>query len=169
MAGVKKLLLILDLDHTLLNSTRTCEVEQDVDKLEQLLTVQHEALSQNDVQPSLFFFSHLQMWTKLRYLHPPAFLFLSLLYTPPIVVGDNEGQSSFHFENKRQKRAGPACETSWKRRTSYLSCTYIRMEMRGMHVRWQRCWTPRVVSLLNASYHRHVWSGGGRLAATRAP
>ncbi|KAL4452377.1 hypothetical protein ABPG75_008039 [Micractinium tetrahymenae] len=57
----RKLLLILDLDHTLLNSTRFAEVPPQAD---QQLRAQLEA--QPSDAPMLFCLPHMRMWTKLR-------------------------------------------------------------------------------------------------------
>ncbi|KAL4450062.1 hypothetical protein ABPG77_010731 [Micractinium sp. CCAP 211/92] len=57
----RKLLLILDLDHTLLNSTRFIEVPPEA---EQQLRAQLEG--QPSDAPMLFHLPHMRMWTKLR-------------------------------------------------------------------------------------------------------
>lgn len=57
----RRLLLILDLDHTLLNSTRFAEVPPEAD---QQLRAQLEA--QPGDAPMLFCLPHMRMWTKLR-------------------------------------------------------------------------------------------------------
>lgn len=59
----KKLLLVLDLDHTLLHSTRMMDVsETDTAKLHDVLQAQEE----NRVAPVLFHLGHMNMWTKFR-------------------------------------------------------------------------------------------------------
>ena len=58
----KKLLLVLDLDHTLLSSTRMADLPEDVlPQLEQLL----EQQGSGDEQ-LLYKLPHMLMWTKLR-------------------------------------------------------------------------------------------------------
>lgn len=58
----KKLLLVLDLDHTLLSSTRMADLPEDIlPKLEQLLEQQGTGEEQ-----LLFKLPHMLMWTKLR-------------------------------------------------------------------------------------------------------
>jgi RNA polymerase II C-terminal domain phosphatase-like 3/4 len=57
----RKLLLILDLDHTLLNSTRLIEVPPDMQpKLQEILD------TQSPNKPDLFRFPYMGMWTKFR-------------------------------------------------------------------------------------------------------
>ena len=59
--SVKKLLLVLDLDHTLLSSTRMADLPEDISpQAEKLLS--HQA--QDD--QLLFKLPHMWMWTKLR-------------------------------------------------------------------------------------------------------
>ena len=63
----KKLLLVLDLDHTLLHSTRMADVsEADALKLHGLLQAQEEAYREEGVPPVLFHLGHMGMWTKFR-------------------------------------------------------------------------------------------------------
>lgn len=60
--SVKKLLLVLDLDHTLLSSTRMADLpEETVSKAEQLLSKQG-----TEDEQLLFKLPHMWMWTKLR-------------------------------------------------------------------------------------------------------
>ncbi len=63
----KKLLLVLDLDHTLLHSTRMADVsEADAVKLHGLLQAQEDRYGVEGVPPVLFHLGHMGMWTKFR-------------------------------------------------------------------------------------------------------
>lgn len=63
----RKLLLVLDLDHTLLHSTRMVDVdEEDAIKLHSLLQAQEEQYQTEGTPPVLFHLGHMGMWTKFR-------------------------------------------------------------------------------------------------------
>ena len=63
----KKLLLVLDLDHTLLNSTRMTDLsEEDTAKLHEMMQVQEEKYQAEGVPPVLYHLGHMNMWTKFR-------------------------------------------------------------------------------------------------------
>ncbi|KAG9144579.1 hypothetical protein Leryth_010787 [Lithospermum erythrorhizon] len=62
MFAAKKLCLVLDLDHTLLNSAKFCEVDP---KHEEILR-EKEELDRQMPQRHLFRSPHMSMWTKLR-------------------------------------------------------------------------------------------------------
>ena len=63
----KKLLLVLDLDHTLLHSSRMADLsEADTIKLHGLLQAQEDRYRAEGVPPVLFHLGHMGMWTKFR-------------------------------------------------------------------------------------------------------
>lgn len=57
----RRLLLILDLDHTLLHSTRMCDLT-----LEQSQSLEGIAASQSQEEPTLYRLQYMGLWTKLR-------------------------------------------------------------------------------------------------------
>ena len=71
--AAKRLLLILDLDHTLLNSTRFVEVTPEIEE-----KLEKELESQPEMAPLLYKFPHMHMWTKIR---PGTRRFLELTQT----------------------------------------------------------------------------------------
>lgn len=63
MFNTKKLSLVLDLDHTLLNSAKFNEVDPELDdKLRKI-----EEIDRKKPQRHLFRFEHMRIWTKLRH------------------------------------------------------------------------------------------------------
>ncbi|MQM21786.1 hypothetical protein Taro_054831 [Colocasia esculenta] len=62
MFAVRKLCLVLDLDHTLLNSAKFIEVDQ----IHEEILRKKEEQDREKPKRSLFRFSHMGMWTKLR-------------------------------------------------------------------------------------------------------
>lgn len=57
----RRLLLVLDLDHTLLHSTRMCDLT-----IEQTQKLEEIAASQPQEEPTLYRLQHMGLWTKLR-------------------------------------------------------------------------------------------------------
>ncbi|KAJ3701505.1 hypothetical protein LUZ61_005210 [Rhynchospora tenuis] len=82
MFAAKKLCLVLDLDHTLLNSAKFVEV----DPVHEEILRQKEEQDREKLQRHLFRFQHMGMWTKLRpgiwnFLEKASKLFEMHLYT----------------------------------------------------------------------------------------